>query len=155
MTITAILQINWNFANESLTIHLGTYKTKADKINGTRTIYIFSNTMFLLINYMPTKLTSATQMMKIAIQKTKIWLYYIFNTYPVCSVSKMKWKFAHFSFSCFTPFGFWKKNNIWFSCFCGGQSGSINCQKNVTRPVLNTIQTCRIRTTLSTPDINN
>ena len=38
MTITTILQINWNFVNESLPIHLGTSKTKAYLINGTRTV---------------------------------------------------------------------------------------------------------------------
>ena len=41
VTITTILQINWNFVNESLPIHLGTYKTKAYTIKGTRTVYTF------------------------------------------------------------------------------------------------------------------
>ena len=41
VTITTILQINWNFVNESLPIHLGTSKTKAYMINGMRTVYIF------------------------------------------------------------------------------------------------------------------
>ena len=40
VTITTILQINSNFVNESLPIHLGTSKTKAYMINGTRTVYL-------------------------------------------------------------------------------------------------------------------
>ena len=36
-----ILQINWNFVNESLPIHLGNYNAKAYTINGTRTVYTY------------------------------------------------------------------------------------------------------------------
>ena len=34
-----IKQINWNFANESKPIHLGTLETKAYTTNSTRTVY--------------------------------------------------------------------------------------------------------------------
>ena len=43
MTIITIMQISWNFVNESKPFHLGPLKTKAYTINGARTLYICTN----------------------------------------------------------------------------------------------------------------
>ena len=47
MTITTILQINWNFINESIPIHLGTSETKAYTINGMRTVLYMTRKILL------------------------------------------------------------------------------------------------------------
>ena len=41
--VITIMQINWNFINESKPIHLWTSKNKAYTTNGTRTVYIYTN----------------------------------------------------------------------------------------------------------------